>query len=169
MSTSAQGADERWSETLRAVYAWRSGLSSAAAAELRRCRTSLDVEMHPEFYRLRRSLPSSAALDKRQLPLLVGLSAHISAPSGDVERAGPGDFAALCGQKVSNAIDKPRISEPRFRRLLATESADEAYSSVVRLLRALRGQVSLAMLWSALAWWNTRARRAWAQAYYENN
>lgn len=165
--------EECWTATMGAVVAWRSGLSNGACAELRRCQSPSEVEMHLEFHRLRWQLQAAKLIGEKavenhlqeyQLPLLVGLSAHLRGAGSSSEDSA--SFAKQLGRKIN---DRPVLSEIRFRRLMAETKRDDIYVPMIRVLRVLNGNVSLAALWKGLAWWSTSTRRTWAYAYYENN
>lgn len=165
MSEPTMPPEDRWARPLTVINEWFSSLSSAARAELRRCRTLEEVELHGEFHRLRWKLPDKLPLDRHQLPLLVGLTAHLREPDAG-STASPGELAMRLGRKVQ---DKPVFSEDRFRKLMAETELDGLYIQMIRVLRLVNGDVSIGALWKALAYWNTRTRRTWAYAYYESN
>lgn len=167
MSDKTVSYEAEWEATMVAVAAWYRGLPNGAKAELRRCRTLSDVELHPEFHRLRRELPGDMPIHEGQLPLLVGLSAHLRVRGSEGSAAVVS--SSLAAQLARVVGDKPALSETRFRRLMADTDGDALYGSMVQVLRVLNGNVSLAVLWKGLAWWNTQARRTWAYAYYKNN
>ena len=166
MASESDDFEGRWKATLLVVQNWRSNLRSAGAAQLRRCKSPSDVEMLGDFHRLLHDFPSNSPVERRQLPLLVGLSAHLR---GTVESTAIGAVGQLAGQLGRTANDKPVLSEARFLRLMAETDVEALYPQMIRVLRILNGNVSLQALWRGLAWWNTRTRRDWAYAYYEKN
>lgn len=166
MTESRTSPEERWRPTLEVVLQWRAGLSSGSAAELRRCRSGVEVELHPEFHRLRRRLPEGAPIAARQLPMLVGLSSHLRVGEAKPRLGGDGSLASVFGLQESK---RPLLAEARFQRLLAETETAALYPKLVRALRMVQGRVGISELWQSLAYWNDRTRRAWAYAYYERN
>ena len=130
-------------------------------AELRRCRSPAEVAFVPAFYRLKVMMPKS--VDAMQLAAVAGVLSHVKAHlDGTVETA---ELFA----RPKEGGSTPRVSEPRFRRLLRVPdySYDELYPMMTRLLRQIDRKAHLPSLIDGIYWWNQITKRRWAESYYE--
>jgi len=62
--------------------------------------------------------------------------------------------------------DQIRVSDLRFRRLLAIDDRDKLYVSVIRIVRLLNGEADIPSLADGIYWWNDKTKNAWAYDYY---
>ena len=146
-----------------AIMAWWEGLEEQRGerAELRRCRSSIEVIFIPSFYRLKVMMPKS--VDAMQLAAVAGVLSHVKAHlDGTVETA---ELFA----RPKEGGSTPRVSEPRFRRLLRVpdNDYDELYPMMTRLLRQVDRKAHLPSLIDGIYWWNQMTKRRWAESYYE--
>lgn len=131
-------------------------------AELRRCRNPVEVAFVPAFYRLKAMMPDS--VDTMRLAAIAGVLSHVETHlDGTVRTA---EFLA----RPKEGGSAPRVSEPRFRRLLRVPDYgyDELYPMMTRLLRQLDRKAHLPSLIGGIYWWNQLTKRRWAESYYEH-
>lgn len=127
-------------------------------AALRRCRTPDSVVMIPAFHRLVTDLRRlDIAVRTDGLARVAGLTAHVK-EHGEVRR--------IARQMAERHGDRPRVSELRFRRLLAFTEGDDLYPAMRRTVRLLDGSVNLTDMAQSVYWWNDRTRKEWAYDYY---
>ncbi|MDP2906151.1 MAG: type I-E CRISPR-associated protein Cse2/CasB [Candidatus Omnitrophota bacterium] len=126
-------------------------------AELRRAHTVTEVAFIEVYHRLYQQMEFS---DKEALALVAGICAHVKAN-------GAGKFAEQMA-KGDKPDDKPKVSELRFRRLLAITDCDELYHAMVRIVRLLGGEVNVCDLAKTVYWWNENTKKQLAYDYYTN-
>lgn len=139
-------------------------------SQLRRARTLDDARSLSGLYRIfgdRRRRPFDCEVLSAML--LPYVKADTDVVSDDDFNEGK-SFAALAANSVDGA-SRPRISEPRFRRLLEHETLDSLALPLIRALRLTGGEASLSRLHTDLCNWenpNVRyhPRTDWAHAYY---
>jgi CRISPR system Cascade subunit CasB len=146
------------------VEGWWDALSRdrGARASLRRCGTVVEIQLERSFHELATRLPHQAADDLRlgRLAAVAGILAHVESNEGN------GSFAkALAAPKTG---DEPRLSDLRFRRLLAIERPDELLTHFRRAVRLAGGSAPVARLATDLVSWGDRTRKRWAADYYGN-
>jgi len=131
-------------------------------AELRRCRSPAEVAFVPAFYRLKVMMPES--VDTMQLAAVAGVLSHV-----ETHLEGTARTAELFARPKEGG-STPRVSEPRFRRLLRVPDYgyDELYPMMTRLLRQLDRKAHLPSLIDGVFWWNQKTKRWWAESYYEH-
>ncbi len=158
-----------WQATTRETIAWWKTLNEHRGdrAALRRCRTPAEVAFTPAFYRLKAKV--SPELDPEKLAAVAGILAHVdSLPETEKRETIAGVFA-----RPADGGTAPRISDPRFRRLLRVADYDytELYPMVTRLIRQLDRKVPTSavpsLIWGVYSW-NQNTKRRWAEAYYEH-
>jgi CRISPR system Cascade subunit CasB len=93
------------------------------------------------------------------MPSVVGLLAHVK--TDDQNRS----FAEAMGTKKQGS-DQPIVSDLRFRRILRVEDQDELYTTMIRVIRMLDGNVNVTDLATSVFFWNEQTRKRWASLYY---
>jgi CRISPR system Cascade subunit CasB len=152
-------------ESSRLLVAWWEGLDQdrGERANLRRAAAPSEVAFISSFHQLLGRLRAQGYPLGRNamvwLAAVAGLSAHVKSHIGGVSIARQMAMPKLPG---GNA----RVSELRFRRLLAVADRDELYPLLLRVVRLLDGHVNLVSLANAAFWWNDRTKREWAYDYY---
>jgi CRISPR system Cascade subunit CasB len=136
-------------------------------AELRRCRSPAEVAFVPAFYRLRMATPQN--LDPERLAAVAGVLSHVEIQFGSDEKATIAELFA----RPDRGGSMPRISDPRFRRLLRVADGDytELYPMLTRMIRQIDRKVPVSAI-PSLFWgvyrWDQKTKRFWAEAYYEH-
>ena len=129
-----------------------------ARAELRRCKGVDEVVMTAAFqrlcYRLRPAFKGQSNWEDR-LAAIAGLLSH-----GEEIELG----LALAKQMSEG---KPVVSELRFRRLLQRDRA-ELYTTMIRVLRMLKGKADIHDLAQSVFYWGDKVKKDWAYAYFPN-
>jgi CRISPR system Cascade subunit CasB len=156
-------------EAAAALLAWYRALQDepAARARLRRASTPVEVSYEPAYHRLLQALtPFSLLAGDRpenglEVAAVAGLGAH-------VREHVPGTSVAAQLAGAGRRGGAPKVSENRFRRLLAVEDPAERYAHLVRIVRLLGERVDLLGLADAAYRWDPRTRQAWAYDYYAN-
>lgn len=140
---------------------WHSLLDDRGGrADLRRCRTTLEIHFVPRFQALAQRLPNEVRDDWKanRLAAVAGVLAHVVADLGH------GSFAEVLATPTSG--DRPPMGDLRFRRLLACESSDDLLTTVRRAVQVAGCAAPVSSLATDLLRWNDRTRKAWAAAYY---
>jgi CRISPR system Cascade subunit CasB len=151
---------------------WWRGLDAAKGerADLKRAENPLRVAFNPVYHELLHHLQEAGyrlgADGRERLALLAGLAAHIKQHIDNTR------LAALMGHPHS-AGEKARVSELRFRRILATDDLGELYTQLRRAISLLDGTANLIDLARVLFRWRPIAeqnpydpRKDWAYDYY---
>jgi CRISPR system Cascade subunit CasB len=121
---------------------WWRGLDAAKGerADLKRAENPLCVAFNPVYHELLHHLQEAGyrlgADGRERLALLAGLAAHIKQHVDNTR------LAALMGHPHS-AGEKARVSELRFRRILATDDLGELYTQLRRAISLLDGTANL--------------------------
>lgn len=145
-----------------ALATWWHGLDHdrGARAELRRCRTPLEVMLTPAFHAARARLVA-AGLDDAHEPVrtriaaAIGLLAHVEA-EGDKSPA----------EAFSESQDgRPPVSPLRFRRILAAQDDTELYRLIRRVL-PLAPTLNFLALANDVLDWGDATRKRWVYAYH---
>lgn len=132
----------------------------ADRALLRRAGEPAAMAFVPAYHALLRELLGAGyTVNREALAAVAGLAARVSEHEGGASVAGQ---MARPRQAGGNA----RVSDLRFRRLLAAEDLDLLYPQVGRALRLLDRRCNLLDLASAVYRWNPRQRKQWAYDYY---
>ncbi len=161
----------RQSETVKALEEWWSELSERRRgrrgrggdrAQLRRCRSSLEVVACPAFHRLFHRLQPLGRVDGSRLAPAAAVLAHVK---GQPEGPGRTSFARTMASPRPGG-DQPRVSGLRFRRLLALEDREELLVALVRIVRLLDGTAPVVSLADDIYWWGERVKERWAYDYY---
>ncbi len=169
MTEATAQTENIWQETTRATIAWWKTLNENRGdrAELRRCRSPAEVAFVPAFYRLKMKTPQN--LDPEKLAAVAGILSHVdSLPETDRRETIAGLFA-----RPAEGGTTPRISDPRFRRILRVADYDytELYPVLTRLIRQIDRKVPTSAV-PSLIWgvykWDQKTKRSWAEAYYEH-
>lgn len=139
-------------------------------SRLRRARTIADARLLGSLYRI--------LGDSRRRPydcevLTAMLLPHIEV---DTDESSEDDFHegksfAFLAAHSAEGASRPRMSEPRFRRLLENETLDSLALPLVRALRLTSGEASLSRLHKDLCNWENphvrhHPRTDWAHDYY---
>jgi CRISPR system Cascade subunit CasB len=138
-------------------------------ARLRRARTPEDAAMTPGFHQLLRRLDLAPRAEHgglpvapRQLAALAGAAALAARIDGDLPGTRLG--ATLRGPDPGS----PRVSETRFRRLVALEEEPlaERFTILRRLIDLVGKRADLAQVAGALCDWTPERKRRLAYDYY---
>jgi len=133
---------------------WRSlENDKGSRAELRRARSATEVVFSPAYHRLFKELPQ---VDKEGLACAAGLCSHVKENTIEVSLA----------EQMAAGGDKSQVSGLRFRRLLAINSREELYHSMIRIIRLLNGMVNVRDLAKTVYWWNEKTKKHLAYDYY---
>jgi len=65
------------------------------------------------------------------------------------------------------AVNPPKVSELRFRRLLQRER-DDLYGAMIRILQKLDQTANLPDLFNSVFYWGDPVRKRWAFEYFPN-
>lgn len=140
------------------------GKDRGALAELKRCKSPLDVYISQAYRRklipvLQKNGIALCEADLERLALAVGVLAH--AKSAD-EKA---SFARLLARP---GIGSEETRDVRFRKLLSIgdKNREALFLALIRLVRMTNDVVNIESIVRAAAYWNDRTRRNWAEAYY---
>jgi CRISPR system Cascade subunit CasB len=139
-------------------------------AELKRADSPLRVAFSPAYHDLLRRLQGAGyrlSPDGRErLAALAGVAAHVKQHIDNTR------FATQMGNPNPGS-EKARVSELRFRRILATDDVDELYTQLRRAISLLDGTANLIDLAHVLFRWRPIAeqnpsdpRKDWAYDYY---
>lgn len=147
----------------KALYHWWQGLENdrASRAVLRRCATLSEVALSDAYQRFYRYMlacgwPENAVnwqCDK--LAAIAGLLAHVKAE--DTQRL-PLKMSELDG-------DRPLVSELRFRDLLKTETTEDLFVGLRRVLSLIDHKASIEQLARDVYWWSDDTKKQWAYSY----
>lgn len=144
------------------VAEWWRGLASdrGARADLRRCRTTLQVQLLWRFQYLAQRLPSESSTEWRsaRLAAVAGVLAHVT------EDAGAVTYAEILATPTAGG--RSCLSDLRFRRLLATEESDELLTAFRRVVQVTDARAPVASLANDLLRWNDRTKKKWAAVFY---
>lgn len=158
-----------WQEATSTMVAWWKTLNENRGdrAELRRCRSPAEVAFVPAFYRLRVKTPEN--LDPERLAAVAGILSHLDSLLETEKRETISGYFA----RPAPGGSSPRISEPRFRRILRVPDDDytELYPMLTRLIRQVDRKIpqsTVPSLIRGVYWWNQKTKRSWAEAYYEH-
>jgi CRISPR system Cascade subunit CasB len=151
---------------------WRAALEAdkGERADLKRAENPLRVAFSPAYHALLRRLQEAGyrlSPDGRErLAALAGIAAHVK------QHVDNTPFARQMGTPNPGS-EKARVSELRFRRILAIDDVDELYTQLRRAISLLDGTANLADLARALFRWRPIAeqnpydpRKDWAYDYY---
>ena len=144
-----------------------------ARAHLRRARSLDALLLLPDYYRFERGARAAGSYPHEGLRLLAALLPYLKVDtdtrSEDGEVVAGASFAQIGGTPMAES-KRARLSEGRFRRLLASETRDELFGQLVRTLRLLDGTASLSALVRDVRRWYPDAqdhpRTRWARDYY---
>lgn len=140
------------------------GLSRAGRARLRRAATPTEAFLLPEVagdlrWRVMKALDGMQANDFNAVRL--GLCAGILA---EVKANRRGDLLAVqFGQKQHG--DRRKLSEMRFRRLIASKDHQELYLPLKRVVKLCEA-CDVGVLGADLWFWSERVRIQWTYQYY---
>ena len=127
----------------------------SARARLRRAKTPLEVIQEPEALELVAAFPR----ERDRAAVLAGILAF-------VEEHNRTPVARAIGRVALDADDPPpRMSEPRFRRLMQTEPHD-LLDPMRRLLRLAGGKANVYDLSRAVLRWGDPIRKRWIYLYH---
>jgi CRISPR system Cascade subunit CasB len=151
---------------------WWTSLEAAKGerADLKRAENLLRIAFNPLYHDLLHRLQEAGyrlgADGRERLALLAGLAAHVKQHVNNTR------LAALMGNPHTPG-EKARVSELRFRRILATDDLGELYILLRRAIALLDGTANLVDLARVLFRWRPIAeqnpydpRKDWAYDYY---
>jgi len=145
------------------LLSWWKGLEHdrGERAILRRAKTPTEVVFSPAYHWLLGQLQQEGyKVNRESLAVAAGLAAHVKE---DNEIKNMAEQMASIKASGSGA----RVSDLRFRRLLAVNQREELYPLMLRVICLLDGKVNLVSLANAVYWWNERTRKDWAYDYYK--
>ncbi|MFP4647362.1 MAG: type I-E CRISPR-associated protein Cse2/CasB [Candidatus Acetothermia bacterium] len=145
------------------LYSWWSGLEErkGGRARLRRCRKPSDVLVRKEFFRFYEIIGEPKHLDREKLAAVCGLLSHVE------EDAGRKDLGELLGQAGPEA-SRPKVTEPRFRRLLYHENQSDLYRPMIRILSQIDNRVPIHGFEKTVFYWDSEGtRESLAFDYYK--
>lgn len=152
---------EKNPDACQALLTWWKNLDNNRGdrAELRRCHNTVDVVFNPSYHSLWVSLNRLGFRNKESVALIAGVLVNIRNHRGNESFAT--QMAAL------KDGSSPQVSGSRFKRLLKIKDKEELFSSVVRIVKLMDGNVNICSLANGLYWWNERTKKEWAYTYYE--
>ncbi|MDD4255673.1 MAG: type I-E CRISPR-associated protein Cse2/CasB [Methanofollis sp.] len=130
-------------------------------AALRRCTSAAEVAFVPAFHHLRLELSKITSVRPESLARVAGVLSHVKT----YDETGGRRIAQQIAAKREGS-DQGRVSDLRFRRLLAIDDKDQLYGSMIRILRLLKGEADIPSLADGIYWWNDGTKNAWAYDYY---
>lgn len=143
---------------------WKSlDISRGDRAELRRCRSPLNVAFTPAYHRIRGVMAKFGPVKEEDLAIVAGVLSHVKSYN-------PGSFPVQMASTGSVDKKKSKVSGLRFRRLLKIDrdDPDKLYGSMIRIVHLLDDDVDIPSLANSIYWWNERTKKEWAFAYYDN-
>lgn len=151
----------------QALLEWHAGLEDdrQTRARLQRAADPAAVSWEPGFYgflaRMKPFFDVESPEVRQTLAALAGLAARVRVHV-------PGIPLPV---EMSQPQEKPRVSELRFRRLLALDSLDERYDQLARVIDLLDRRVNLCSLADAVVYWSrdTGLRQRWAYDYFKES
>jgi len=150
-------------EIQQRLYSWWSGLEERKGdrARLRRCRKPADVLVQKEFFRFYEIIGEPKHLSRKKLAAVCGLLSHVE------DDAGRKNFGELLGQAGPEA-SRPKVTEPRFRRLLNYENHEDLYRPIIRILSQLDNRVPIHGFSKTIFYWDSEGtRESLAFDYYQ--
>lgn len=145
--------------------------NSAARAELRRCKCVAEVVMTPSFQRFcqkkLRGIFKDETMWEDRMAAVVGLISHLKLDVEHEVLGGKDRCVDLFAEQMARMVsaDRPLVSELRFHRLLQNER-DELYSSMIRIIRMMKGGANLYGLAQSVYFWGDGIKKRWAYAYF---
>lgn len=128
-------------------------------AELKRCKTLAEVLLVPRFHVLRwRLIKMGCNTNAHGLAATASILAH-------VKQTTEMKFPVWLAQSKVNG--NPRVSRLRFKRLVRSETLDEVFPMLIRVLSLADDTAPIASLAHDLSHWNERTRNRWAWEYLE--
>lgn len=134
-------------------------------AELRRAADLTEVVMTRAYQRLRWAMLQHKEIKFKDDDLACKALACVAGLAARVKVNGQKHIAQDMGGS-SSGKGGSRVSELRFKRLLAAKDRSEWYPLMRRTLSLLDDTADLMTLAEAAWWWNDHIRRNWANAYY---
>jgi len=147
--------------------------NSGARAELRGCNGVGEVVMTPTFQRFcqkrLREIFRDETMWEDRMAAVVGLLSHLKFDAEYEVLGGKEPFVDLFAKQMAHMVsaDRPLVSELRFRRLLQNER-DELYTSLIRIIRMMKGGANLYGLAQSVYFWGDGVKKRWAYAYFPN-
>ncbi len=145
------------------LYRWWSELEEhkGGRARLRRCRKPSEVLIRKEFFRFYEIIGKPKHLFRKKLAAVCGLLSHVE------EDAKGSNLGELLGQAGPEA-NRPKATEPRFRRLLHYEDQQNLYRPMIRILRQLDNRVPVHEFSKTVYYWDSEGtRESLAFDYYQ--
>lgn len=139
-----------------------SGSARADRAVLRRAGSVQDVIFTPAYHRVHAALEQAhggrwSAAEEDRIAAIVGLSAH-------VKRLNELSLPAAMSERPKD-IDRNRVSELRFRRLLDSADIDTLFVGLRRTLPLIDHAVRLESLAKDVFYWGDIVKKRWAYGY----
>lgn len=148
-------------ETCQVLLSWWKDLDNNRGdrADLRRCHNTVDIVFNPAYHRLWLALNKIGFGNRDSVALIAGVLANVKNHQ-DAE-----SFAAQMAHLKDGS--NPQVSGLRFKRLLKIKDKEELFSSVVRIVKLMDGNVNACNLANSLYYWNDGTKKDWAYSYYE--
>ena len=141
---------------------WWHGIATdrGSRSNLRRASSPSEVMLQPAFYDLLgEAKRSDVQVNALRLACVAGVLAHIVTHDG----------SNSIGERCARVFSSGDSGDLRFRRLLALRGErEELFTSMVRLVRLLKGEGNVVDLADKVYWWNERARRDLGYDFYTN-
>jgi len=151
---------EWWAELTRPDERGRPSLRGELA-ELRRCKTLDEVFFAPVFHSLYHRLAPMGWRSRQGLALVAGVLAHV--------RAEPEQRRTFAQHLACAAPGRegPRVSEQRFRHLVAHKTLPELFGALIRVVHLAGDAAPVKDLAHGIYRWNDATREQWTFRYYE--
>lgn len=148
-------------EACQALLTWWKDLDNNRGdrADLRRCHTTVDVVFNPAYHRLWLALSKFGFKNRDSIALIAGVMANVK------DHHGGESFAAQMASAKNGSGSQ--VSGLRFKKLLKIKDKEELFSSMIRVVKLMDGNVNACDLANGLYWWNDSTKKEWAYTYYE--
>lgn len=164
MSEARLGARARaWWESLQPREKQKG--DRVALARLRRAGTLAEAMAEEATIQLFREMGGGNPNRLPRVAVIAMVLAHVREDDPPGEGGGRRPAIAAVGRKPDNA-EGAKMSEVRFRRLLACRENEELVTHMRRLVILAGQRINVADLAQSLWWWNDWTRARWAFEYY---
>jgi CRISPR system Cascade subunit CasB len=148
-------------EACQALLTWWKNLDNNRGdrAGLRRSHNTVDIVFNPSYHKLWLSLNKLGFGNRDSVALIAGVLAHVKNHQSNES------FAAQMANAKNGS--NAQVSGLRFKRILKIQDKEELFSSIVRIVKLMDGNVNACNLANSLYWWNDITKKEWAYSYYE--
>jgi len=156
---------EWWKDLIAPTEAGKPSRAGESAA-LRRCKDLEEVLFVPAYQQLFYRASRAGWKDRIRIAAIAGLLAYVKE---DVDK--PASIGAFLATPKKPGLG-PRVSEQRFRRLVAIKDITELYSSLLRVIHLAGDKVPVRDLIHSVRFWSTGERNRisseWTFRYYDS-